>query len=123
MGVFDVMSSFQIVNEFNGRPAAPSPFTVDLVGETKGSMRLASGVSIDVARSIESIDATDIVIVPSLVLPRGGWKVGRYPRLVSWLGEMHRRGAVLCSACSGIFLLGETGLFDGKDVTVHFGYA
>ena len=29
----------------------------------------------------------------------------------------------LCSACSGIFLLAETGLFAGMDATVHFGYA
>ena len=36
---------------------------------------------------------------------------------------MYDSGAVLCSACSGIFLLAETGLFDGKDATVHFGYA
>ena len=36
---------------------------------------------------------------------------------------MHDRGAVICSACSGIFLLAETGLFDGKDATVHFAYA
>ena len=36
---------------------------------------------------------------------------------------MHDQGALLCSACSGIFLLAETGLFDGKDATVHFGYA
>jgi transcriptional regulator GlxA family with amidase domain len=36
---------------------------------------------------------------------------------------MHDRGAVLCSACSGIFLLAETGRFDGADATVHFGYA
>src|SRR5690606_11347509 len=47
----------------------------------------------------------------------------RYPSLVEWLGRMHAGGAVLCSACSGVFLLAETGLFDGRDATVHFGYA
>ena len=36
---------------------------------------------------------------------------------------MHGHGAVLCSACSGIFLLAESGLFNGRDTTVHFVYA
>jgi transcriptional regulator GlxA family with amidase domain len=36
---------------------------------------------------------------------------------------MHEGGASLCSACSGIFLLAETGLFDGRETTVHWGYA
>jgi transcriptional regulator GlxA family with amidase domain len=42
---------------------------------------------------------------------------------VRWLRAMHERGAILCSACSGIFLLAETGLFDGEDATVHYVYA
>jgi transcriptional regulator GlxA family with amidase domain len=36
---------------------------------------------------------------------------------------MHGQGALLCSACSGVFLLAETGLFDGQETTVHWGYA
>jgi transcriptional regulator GlxA family with amidase domain len=93
------------------------------VGETAGPLELASRVPIDVQRSIAEIETTDIVIVPSVLLRAEGWTRGRYPRLVEWLGAMHARGAVLCSACSGIFLLAETGLFDGRDATVHFGYA
>jgi transcriptional regulator GlxA family with amidase domain len=76
-----------------------------------------------VQRSIDTVETSDIVIVPSVVLRPDGWRTGRYPRLVDWLRAMHERGAVICSACSGIFLLAETGLFDGKDATVHYGYA
>jgi transcriptional regulator GlxA family with amidase domain len=114
------MNAFQLVDLFQNVPSAP--FQVEIVGEQPGPLPLASGVSIDVQRSIDEVRATDIVIVPSVVL-RGAWQKQRYPRLVRWLNEMHQQGAVLCSACSGIFLLGETGLFDGKDTTVHFGYA
>ncbi len=36
---------------------------------------------------------------------------------------MHRKGALLCSACSGVLLLAETGLLDGQDATIHWAYA
>lgn len=98
-------------------------FDVEITGEKTGPLPLASGIAVDVQRSIDTIDTTDIVIVPSVLLPREGWRKGRYPRHVEWLRAMHDRGAVVCSACSGIFLLGETGLFDGQDATVHFDYA
>jgi len=121
-GIFDVMNAFSLTGLAPDVPARP-PFQVDIVGEVAGPLKLASGVPIDVQRSVHGVEATDIVIVPSLVLAPEGWRKGRYPRLVEWLEGMYDRGAVLCSACSGIFLLAETGLFDGKDATVHFGYA
>jgi transcriptional regulator GlxA family with amidase domain len=120
-GIFDVMNAHAAMSSAALGPRAP--FHVDIVGEGVGALRLASGIPIDVPRAIDAVPTTDIVIVPSIVLGREGWRKGRYPRLVEWLREMHRRGAMLCSACSGIFLLAETGLFDGKDATVHFSYA
>src|SRR3546814_15478496 len=70
-----------------------------------------------------NIGACDIVIVPSVWLSPSGWDSGRYPRVVAWLKQVHARGAVLRSACSGIFLLAESGLFDQRNANVHFGYA
>jgi len=122
-GIFDVMNSFGQTGMPIAGSRAPRPFHVEIVGEAVGPVQLASGVPANVQRAIDTIETTDIVIVPSIVLRPGGWERNRYPRLVEWLRTMSGRGAVLCSACSGIFLLAETGLFDGKDVTVHFGYA
>ena len=122
-GLFDVMNAFALMNTLTARIEARSLFRADIVGETAGLVDLASGIPVTVQRAIDTIDTTDIVIVPSVLLRSAGWTKGRYPRLIDWLRLMHERGAVICSACSGIFLLAETGLFDGKDATVHFGYA
>jgi transcriptional regulator GlxA family with amidase domain len=122
-GIFDVMNALSLMGAATAGADGRSPFHVDIVGERVGPLKLASGVPIDVQRAIDTVETSDIVIVPSVLLPPEGWEKGRYPRLVEWLRTMHDRGAVLCSACSGIFLLAETGRFDGKDATVHFGYA
>ncbi|MET0962558.1 MAG: helix-turn-helix domain-containing protein [Noviherbaspirillum sp.] len=122
-GIFDVMNAFALMPLPGREEGAGPPFQLRIVGEAAGPLELASGVPINVQREIAEVAATDIVIVPSVLLRSEGWVKGRYPRLVEWLRAMHERGAVLCSACSGIFLLAETGLFDGRDATVHFGYA
>jgi transcriptional regulator GlxA family with amidase domain len=116
-GIYDVMNATSLM------PGERAPFRVEIVGEAAGPLELASGVAVPVQKAIQDVETTDIVIVPSILLRPGGWQKDRYPRLVAWLRAMYDCGAVLCSACSGIFVLGETGLFDGKDVTVHFGYA
>jgi transcriptional regulator GlxA family with amidase domain len=120
-GIYDVMNSGSLAGRLGKRD--PPAFRVEIVGQTAGPLVLASGVPIEVQRSIAAVDASDIVIVPSILLGPAGWRTGRYPDLVGWLERMHRRGALLCSACSGVFLLAETGLFDGRDATVHFGYS
>lgn len=117
-GIFDVMNGLTLT----GGLAQP-PFDAEIVGEAVGPLELASGVPISVQRSVETVDSSDIVIVPSILLRQEGWAKGRYPRLVEWVRAIHDRGGVVCSACSGIFLLAETGLFDGRDATVHFNYA
>jgi len=119
-GIYDVMSVFE---RMDPPSAGAAPFHVEIVGERVGPVGLASGVTIEVHRAIDTIDATDIVIVPSVVLGPDGWTTGRYPQVIDWLRRMHERGALLCSACLGIFLLAETGRFDGRDATVHYNAA
>ncbi len=66
------------------------------------------------------VESCDIVIAPSVFVTGAGQAKGRDPRLLQWLRQVHERGAMPCSACSGIFPLAETGLLDDKDATAHF---
>jgi transcriptional regulator GlxA family with amidase domain len=122
-GIYDVLNSFRMLGRIDGAVPGQPPFKVEIVGAERGSVILASGLPVETHRGIAELTTTDIVIVPSILLAGDRWEKGRYPELVAWLRAMHERGALLCSACSGIFLLAETGLFDRVDATVHWGYA
>jgi transcriptional regulator GlxA family with amidase domain len=121
-GLHDVLTSAGTMPT-TGAVAGPAPFAVEIVGERPGTMTLASGLPLDVPRALGEVAATDVVLVPSLLVVGGAWEAGRYPELVAWLGRMHERGALLCSACSGLFPIAETGLLEGREATIHWDYA
>jgi len=121
-GIYDVINTGPAIAQGAAGADTRPPFHIEIVGEKEGLLDVASGIPIKVQRSIAGVGSTDVVIVPSVLLQPGGWSTGRHPDLVAWLRAMGESGALLCSACSGVFLLAETGLLDGHDVTVHFGY-
>ena len=84
-------------------------------------MQGASGLPITVHRSVDEVDSTDVVIVPSMEMTAtGDWIPGRYPGIVRWIRKMHEGGATICAACSGGMLMAETGLLDGHEATIHW---
>lgn len=122
-GLYEVLSSFRLLGSFDEAVPEESPFDAEIVAPPGEPPRTASGLPIGVHRTIDRVERTDIVIVPSMLLAGGEWQAGRYPQVVRWLSSMHERGAMLCSACSGVLLLAETGLLDGREATIHWAYA
>ncbi len=122
-GIYDVLAAVPMLTSLSDAIPSEAPFDIEIVGEEGTAVNLASGLPITTHKNIVDIGDTDIVIVPSVLLRDDGWQTGRYPTLVQWLRQMHAQGSILCSACSGVFLLAETGLFDGRETTVHWSYA
>jgi len=122
-GMLDTLSCFPLLGTLDDAVPREAPFEVELVAASSGSAETASGVSIPVHRSIADPGRTDIAIVPSLLVADARWRTGRYPELVEWLRHVHAGGAVVCSACSGVLLIAETGLLSGRDATIHPAYA
>jgi transcriptional regulator GlxA family with amidase domain len=122
VGLHDVLSSVGALPTLEA-PIDPAPFDVEIVADRPGPMPLVTGVPVTPARTLAEVDATDIVLVPSILADGGRWATGRHPELVDWIARMHAGGALLCSACSGLFPLAETGLLDGREATIHWDYA
>jgi transcriptional regulator GlxA family with amidase domain len=123
MGMYDTLASFPLLGSFDDSVPPDPPFVVELVAASAGVAPTASGLSVPVHRSIADPGRTDIAIVPSLLVHEGRWVPGRYPELVAWLRQTHEQGALVCSACSGVLLIAETGLLAGRSATIHPAYA
>lgn len=124
-GIYEVLNCFETLHTFDDRAPEGSPFQPEVVGprEAGAEIETASGLTVPVHRTIDAVDRTDIAIVPSMMVADSEWVPGRYDEIVEWLRDLHAGGSTLCSACSGVLLLAETGLLDGREATIHWAYA
>lgn len=122
-GLYDVFRCFGSLGWFDAALARNPPFEVDIVTSESDSVMTASGLAVPSQRRVADVERTDMVVVPSTMVDGGVWRVGRYPDVVGWLSDMHAKGAMMCSACSGTLLIAETGLLDDREATVHWSYA
>lgn len=77
------------------------------------------GLRLSADRALCDVRGSDLVVVPSLGLDVDG-QLARLAPLVPWLRRQYARGAALAAICSGVALLAETGLLDGKPATTHW---
>jgi AraC family transcriptional regulator, transcriptional activator FtrA len=81
-------------------------------------LRAAGGITISVPYSLARLDRADTIVIP-------GWSnANDVPPeyLLKKLRAAYKRGARICTICSGVFVLAATGLLDGKSATTHWRY-
>ncbi|MBR8129896.1 transcriptional regulator FtrA [Burkholderia ambifaria] len=84
-----------------------------------GPVRAAGGITVAAPYRLATLDRADTIVIP-------GWRDPdeRPPEpLLKKLRAARRRGARLCSICSGVFVLAAAGVLDGMTVTTHWRYA
>ncbi|QQK80908.1 DJ-1/PfpI family protein [Salicibibacter cibi] len=89
-------------------------FTIAEFGQ---HIRTHSGVKIKPDFSIVNAPEIDI-----LIIPRGPLKVvqsvAKNQKVKNWIIK-HKNSEYICSVCTGAYILGATGLLDGKKATTH----
>ncbi len=109
----------QLWNHIHGLPMTPY-FEVEIVSISGKPEKCLNNVLVCPHRSIDEVDHTDLIIIPSITnIP----KTIRYgTAALLWLSDHHRRGAEIGSICTGTFFLAETGLLNEKIATTHWGF-
>lgn len=122
-GMFDLFSSPGRDFAFITRGVAgPQRMTPCVVARTTDGFHAANGIWVRPDFDFASCPRPDIICIPDFYVNPGGSVSGQYEPEAQWLKAAHAGGAMLASACSGAVLLGEAGLLDGLEATIHWGY-
>jgi transcriptional regulator GlxA family with amidase domain len=116
--VFDKLAVQDMVGPYEVMRNVPD-WEVELVAKRKGEVRAEGGLGLIADRSLDEVDAADVVLVP------GG--VGNRPLLedeetLEWLRAIDGTTRWTTSVCTGSLVLGAAGLLEGKRATGNWLY-
>ncbi len=106
---------------FHGEHAKPR-FEVRVASISGDQVVTLCGVGLAPTCSIEDITDTDIIILPASGLDVQE-RIVQTTALLPWLRTWHERGAYIAGICTGVAILAESGLLDGRQATTHWAVA
>jgi AraC family transcriptional regulator, transcriptional activator FtrA len=98
------------------RPELDQWYSFSVCGLGKSPVQASGGVLLIPQRGLAGLQQADTIVIP-------GWSnpdVLPTLRLIRTLRTAHQRGVRLVSICTGAFVLGATGLLDGRRATTHW---
>jgi transcriptional regulator GlxA family with amidase domain len=123
-GLFDVLGSVGAVYpDMTTGEEGEALLELSIVAAQAEPFRCFGNVLIEPTAAIDAADQYDVIIVCDLYTPITTAPLGRFPREAEWIQQMHARGSLIASVCTGSLLLAEAGLLDGRTCAGHWAYA
>ncbi len=120
-GPMDILNQAgRLWNRVSKSPATPF-FDVSIASPDGLPIKATNNVLIQPHCGIADVDQTDLIMIASATYIEK--ILEKSPELVPWIRRQYAQGAQVASICTGVFLLAETGLLDGKSATLHWGFA
>lgn len=118
LSVAAILDVFESVNSFYIAEGKDPVFTITLFSDTSpndGAVEF-SGHQI---QSLEIAHKQDLIFIPAFNAADIVQAIQENYRFIPWLQQQYQTGAELACVCTGAFLLGATGLLNGKTATTH----
>jgi transcriptional regulator GlxA family with amidase domain len=112
---------FKTANQFLEASGKKPYFIVEYVGLKKYVEANDGEYIIKTDKLLSEVNNTDLLIIPALYGHMYD-AVKANEKALSCIQKLHSNGAEVASLCVGAFLLGATGLLDGKKCSTHWAY-
>ena len=120
--VADPRYIFTAVNEFLITAGKEPVFSVQLVGLTR-EVRITDGLfTVHVDAVLQEAQKPDLIVIPAI---SGNLDVALRLNqdFLPWITQQYKDGSEVASLCIGAFILGATGLLNGKSCSTHLLFA
>jgi transcriptional regulator GlxA family with amidase domain len=122
IGPYEVFSSAgSLWHTLRGEDGAAS-FEVVTASVDGGPVQFAGGVTVQPELAVTQVKKTDLVYVPTIGLGLDA-ALAHNHAMLGLLKRQGRRGTLIAGVCTGVALLAEAGLLDGRPATTHWALA
>ncbi|EHQ30606.1 GlxA family transcriptional regulator [Mucilaginibacter paludis] len=114
-----VLDVFETVNRFYSESDKPKPYHISLLYLESDSQKITNPYLDYPTESIQTSDVKSLIVIPSFNTDDIKPAIGANYEFIPWLVQQFKDGAEIATVCTGAFLLGATGLLNGKIATTH----
>src|ERR1700761_2308091 len=119
LSVAAILDVFETVNKFYAGEGQQVPFNITLLHSSADGTNGIDSVIGYRSQSIEQTSPKKLILVPAFnTSDHKQAIVDNYPFL-PWITQQYQAGAEVATFCTGAFLLGATGLLNGRFATTH----
>lgn len=125
--VYHELQALDLVGPFDAFGAANEcadeiepPYSLVTIGLDEHPVRAENGLRFLPDAALEDSPGLDTLVIPG---GKGTRVSNRKPRLLDWIRSRSKDTRRIVSTCTGIYLLGATGLLDGRRATTHWRFA
>ena len=119
LSIAAILDVFETVNKFYISEKRPVPFNITLLNSSEDYKNDIDSLIHYQSESIENTSPKKLILVPAFnTNDHKQAIVDNYP-LLPWITQQYQAGAEVDTFCTGAFLLGATGLLNGRYATTH----
>lgn len=116
LSVAAILDVFETVNKFYTEKGMDVPYKLSLINQGEKSDVILKPYQ---SRSIHDADNYGLILIPAFATDNLQSAVAENVAFIPWINKQYHQQAEIATVCTGAFLLGATGLLDGKAATTH----